>query len=98
LGRSSDDAAVLGEHGDLDIRTKLAYLVRVNGHSLLFAADSCNISPEMYRHVHKEIGDVDVVFLGWNARGANVVVVWAASDGKNGEGERPFAAAGGIEL
>ncbi|MGA9529595.1 MAG: MBL fold metallo-hydrolase [Terriglobales bacterium] len=60
----------LGEHGDLDIRTKLAYLVRVNGHSLLFAADSCNISPEMYRHVHREIGDVDVVFLGMECAGA----------------------------
>ena len=60
----------LGEHGDLDIRTKLAYLVRVNGHSLLFAADSCNISPEMYKHVHQEIGDVDVVFLGMECAGA----------------------------
>jgi len=60
----------LGEHGDLDIRTKLAYFVRVNGHSLLFAADSCNISPEMYRHVHAELGDVDVVFLGMECSGA----------------------------
>ena len=60
----------LGEHGDLDIRTKLAYLVRVNGHSLLFAADSCNISPEMYAHVHRETGDVDVVFLGMECAGA----------------------------
>ena len=60
----------LGEHGDLDIRTKLGYFVRVNGHSLLFAADSCNISPEMYRHVHAEIGDVDVVFLGMECAGA----------------------------
>ena len=60
----------LGEHGDLDIRTKLAYLVRVSGHSLLFAADSCNISPEMYKHVHQEIGDVDVVFLGMECAGA----------------------------
>jgi L-ascorbate metabolism protein UlaG (beta-lactamase superfamily) len=60
----------LGEHGDLDIRTKLAYVVRVNGHSLLFAADSCNISPDMYRHVHAEIGDVDVVFLGMECAGA----------------------------
>ncbi len=60
----------LGEHGDLDIRTKLAYLIRVNGHSLLFAADSCNICPEMYKHVHAEIGDVDVVFLGMECAGA----------------------------
>ena len=37
----------LGEHADLNIASKAAYLVRVNGHSLLFAADSCNISPSM---------------------------------------------------
>jgi L-ascorbate metabolism protein UlaG (beta-lactamase superfamily) len=60
----------LGEHGDLDIRTKMAYLARVNGHSLLFAADSCNISPPMYRHVQAEVGDVDVLFLGMECDGA----------------------------
>jgi L-ascorbate metabolism protein UlaG (beta-lactamase superfamily) len=60
----------LGEHGDLDIRTKMAYLTRVDGHSLLFAADSCNISPQMYKHIHADIGDVDVVFLGMECDGA----------------------------
>src|SRR5262249_18410020 len=60
----------LGEHGDLDIRTKLAYFTRVNGHALLFAADSCNISHDMYRHVHDQIGDVDVLFLGMECDGA----------------------------
>jgi L-ascorbate metabolism protein UlaG (beta-lactamase superfamily) len=60
----------LGEHGDLDIRTKMAYHAGVNGHSLLFAADSCNISPEMYRHIHKEVGDIDVIFLGMECDGA----------------------------
>jgi L-ascorbate metabolism protein UlaG (beta-lactamase superfamily) len=60
----------LGEHGDLDIRTKMAYLARVKGHSLLFAADSCNISPRMYKHVHAEVGDVDVLFLGMECDGA----------------------------
>ncbi len=60
----------LGEHGDLDIRTKLAYVARVNGHSLLFAADSCNISPAMYRHVHADVGDIDVAFIGMECAGA----------------------------
>jgi L-ascorbate metabolism protein UlaG (beta-lactamase superfamily) len=60
----------LGEHGDLDIRTKLAYVARVNGHSMLFAADSCNISPEMYRHVHKDVGDIDAAFIGMECAGA----------------------------
>jgi L-ascorbate metabolism protein UlaG (beta-lactamase superfamily) len=60
----------LGEHGDLDIRTKMAYLTRVHGHSILFAADSCNISPPMYKHVHAEVGDVDVLFVGMECDGA----------------------------
>jgi L-ascorbate metabolism protein UlaG (beta-lactamase superfamily) len=60
----------LGEHADLDIRSKLAYLVRVQNHSLIFAADSCNIEPRLYEHVHRMIGDVDVLFLGMECDGA----------------------------
>jgi L-ascorbate metabolism protein UlaG (beta-lactamase superfamily) len=62
----------LGEHGDLNVLTKSAYLVRVGRHSLLFAADSCNISPKMYEHVHRETGDVDALFLGMECDGAPV--------------------------
>ncbi len=60
----------LGEHADLFISTKAAYLVQINGHSLLFAADSCNIDPAVYEHVHREIGDVEVLFLGMECDGA----------------------------
>lgn len=59
-----------GEHADLDIMTKLAWLVRIGPHSLLFAADSCNIEPHLYEHLHREIGDVDVLFLGMECDGA----------------------------
>ena len=62
----------LGEHGDLNVLTKSAYLVRIGQHSFLFAADSCNISPRMYEHVHREIGDVDVLFVGMECDGAPV--------------------------
>lgn len=60
----------LGEHADLDVRTKAAYLVRIGRHSLLFAADSCNVEPRLYEHLHAEIGDVDAVFLGMECVGA----------------------------
>jgi len=60
----------LGEHADLDIRTKLAYLLRTNENTLMFAADSRNLAPEMYRHVHKITGDIDVLFLGMECDGA----------------------------
>jgi L-ascorbate metabolism protein UlaG (beta-lactamase superfamily) len=62
----------LGEHGDLNVLTKSAYLVRVGWHSLLFAADSCNVSAKMYEHVHRETGDVDALFLGMECDGAPV--------------------------
>jgi L-ascorbate metabolism protein UlaG (beta-lactamase superfamily) len=62
----------LGEHGDLNVLSKSAYLVRIDKHSLLFAADSCNISPKMYQHIHGAIGDVDVFFVGMECDGAPV--------------------------
>jgi len=60
----------LGEHGDLNILTKSAYLLRVGTHRLMFAADSCNIAPEIYRHVHRDVGDVDALFVGMECDGA----------------------------
>ncbi len=60
----------LGEHSDLSIASKLAYLIRAGKHSLLFAADSCNIEPRLYEHLHRAIGDVDGVFLGMECDGA----------------------------
>ncbi|HXO05827.1 MAG TPA: MBL fold metallo-hydrolase [Candidatus Sulfotelmatobacter sp.] len=62
----------LGEHGDLNVLTKSAYLLRVDDHKLLFAADSCNISPKMYEHIHRETGDVDAFFVGMECDGAPV--------------------------
>jgi L-ascorbate metabolism protein UlaG (beta-lactamase superfamily) len=60
----------VGEHGDLDIASKATYLVRVNGHSLLFVADSCNVTPSLYEHVYREVGDVEVMFIGMECVGA----------------------------
>src|SRR5579871_2414689 len=60
----------LGEHSDLNIATKMAYLIKAGPHSLLFAADSCNIEPKLYEHLHREVGDVDAAFLGMECDGA----------------------------
>jgi L-ascorbate metabolism protein UlaG (beta-lactamase superfamily) len=59
-----------GEHADLDIKTKMAWLVQVGPHKLLFAADSCNIEPRLYEHMEKEVGSVDALFLGMECDGA----------------------------
>jgi L-ascorbate metabolism protein UlaG (beta-lactamase superfamily) len=60
----------LGEHADLSIRTKTAYSVSVTGHTFLFAADSCNIDPYLYRHISRILGNIDVLFLGMECDGA----------------------------
>lgn len=60
----------LGEHSDLGVCTKLMYLVKMGRHSLIFAADSCNIEPKLYEHVQKEIGNADALFLGMECDGA----------------------------
>lgn len=60
----------LGEHADLNIVSKSGYLIRKGRHSLLFAADSCNIEPRLYEHLHREFGPVDALFLGMECNGA----------------------------
>ena len=40
----------LGEHSDLNINTKLMYVVNIGKHRLMFAADSCNVEPRIYEH------------------------------------------------
>jgi L-ascorbate metabolism protein UlaG (beta-lactamase superfamily) len=60
----------MGEHCDLDIRTKMAYLVKTSRSSLLFAADSCNIEPAIYKNIQREIKDLDALFLGMECDGA----------------------------
>jgi L-ascorbate metabolism protein UlaG (beta-lactamase superfamily) len=60
----------LGEHADLDIRSKLAYLVELRGHRLLFAADSCNVEPRLYEHLRRQFGAVRALFIGMECDGA----------------------------
>lgn len=59
-----------GEHCDLNIMSKLCYHVQVQKFRLLFMADSRVVEPALYKHIHKEIGNVDVVFLGMECDGA----------------------------
>jgi L-ascorbate metabolism protein UlaG (beta-lactamase superfamily) len=60
----------LGEHADFDVHAKMAWLVRFGEHSLLFAADSCNVEPRVYEHVRRAVGQVEVLFLGMECDGA----------------------------
>jgi L-ascorbate metabolism protein UlaG (beta-lactamase superfamily) len=61
----------IGEHCDLDVRSKICHSIEFNDHfKMLFAADSCNIAPKLYERIHKLIGDIDVIFLGMECHGA----------------------------
>lgn len=59
-----------GEHSDLSILTKACYLVQISHFKLLFLADSRIIESALYEHIHEQIGDVDVMFLGMECDGA----------------------------
>jgi len=60
----------LGEHADLGIRTKLCHHISIGGWSTVFAADSCAVDIRVYKHVHRAVGDIDVLFLGMECAGA----------------------------
>lgn len=68
----------VGEHADLNIRTKTAYLVRLGDASIMGAADSSNLEPRLYKHIHSVIGDVDVMFLGMECDGAPLTWIYGS--------------------
>jgi L-ascorbate metabolism protein UlaG (beta-lactamase superfamily) len=66
----------IGEHHDLHVASKLCYHIKLGDYSILSVADSCNQSPEIYKHVQKVVGDVDVLFLGMECDGSPVSWVY----------------------
>lgn len=60
----------IGEHSDLNIKTKICYHVTIGKFKFLFAADSRILEAKLYDHVYSLTGDIDVVFLGMECDGA----------------------------
>ncbi|MFJ7147236.1 MBL fold metallo-hydrolase [Streptomyces sp. NPDC100445] len=60
----------IGEHADLDIRTKMVPLVRALGRSFMFATDITPIEPALYDRVRDIVGEVDALFVGLECVGA----------------------------
>lgn len=60
----------IGEHSDLNIQTKSCHLVQIGNFRLLFLADSRILEPALYKHIHRQTGNVDVIFLGMECDGA----------------------------
>jgi L-ascorbate metabolism protein UlaG (beta-lactamase superfamily) len=60
----------MGEHGDLNVRTKLAYFVSLLGRKIFAVADSNNLESRLYRHLHEITGEIDTLFIGMECDGA----------------------------
>lgn len=59
-----------GEHGDLDVDTKLSYRIRFGEINILFFADSRIIDDQVYANLVPIIGDVEMMFIGLASQGA----------------------------
>lgn len=59
-----------GEHSDLNIRAKSCFHIAIREFSFLFVADSRVMESMLYKHIHRSIGNVDVLFLGMECDGA----------------------------
>lgn len=59
-----------GEHGDINVRSKIAYLINLKGKTVMCAADSNNIEPKLYEHLRRLIEKIDVLFVGMECDGA----------------------------
>lgn len=68
----------LGEHADLDIRSKATYWVTLGGRSLYIGADSSGVDPGLYRHVRDHLGPADMAFLGMECDGAPLTWLYQA--------------------
>ncbi|WP_280853711.1 MULTISPECIES: MBL fold metallo-hydrolase [unclassified Streptomyces] len=68
----------LGEHCDLDIRSKSTYWVDLADRSAYVGADSSGIDPTLYRYVRQHLGTADYAFLGMECDGAPLTWLYQA--------------------
>jgi Beta-lactamase superfamily domain len=68
----------LGEHHDLLVESKLTYHLRLGRSTVLVAADSCNLSPDLHRNIRAMVGPVDMLFLGMECEGAPLSWVYGS--------------------
>lgn len=61
-----------GEHGDLNIHSKRAYLINILERKLLFLADSNNLDNHLYQYIQEKYGSIDILFIGMECVGAPV--------------------------
>lgn len=60
----------LGEHADLNIRSKAAWFFEFGGRKIFSGADSSSLDARMYERIARVIGKVDLLFIGMECVGA----------------------------
>lgn len=60
----------LGEHGDLNIRSKTAWYIEAYGKKCFFGADSSNPDHNLYRQLGNMFNDLDILAIGMECVGA----------------------------
>jgi L-ascorbate metabolism protein UlaG (beta-lactamase superfamily) len=68
----------LGEHGDLNIRSKSAWYVEMHDRKFLFAADSRNLDNRLYEKLSVLFKDFDVLAVGMECVGAPYTWLYGA--------------------
>jgi L-ascorbate metabolism protein UlaG (beta-lactamase superfamily) len=68
----------LGEHADLDIRSKTTYAVHISGRAVFVGADSSGVDPALYEHINEVVGPLDFAFIGMECDGAPLVWLYQA--------------------
>jgi L-ascorbate metabolism protein UlaG (beta-lactamase superfamily) len=68
----------LGEHGDLNVRSKTAWYFELLDKKIFMGADSSNLDPNMYRHLAAHLGEVDVMAIGMECVGAPYTWLYGA--------------------
>jgi L-ascorbate metabolism protein UlaG (beta-lactamase superfamily) len=68
----------LGEHGDLNIRSKSAWLIELQGKKCFFGADSANTDINIYRWMQDLFTDIDVFAIGMECVGAPFTWLYGA--------------------
>jgi L-ascorbate metabolism protein UlaG (beta-lactamase superfamily) len=68
----------LGEHADLNIRSKTAWYFEFAGKKIFSGADSSSLDATMYERIHRVIGDVDFLFIGMECVGAPMSWLYGA--------------------
>ncbi|MBL8299383.1 MAG: MBL fold metallo-hydrolase [Rhodanobacteraceae bacterium] len=68
----------LGEHGDLNIRSKAAWYIELHGRKFFFGADSSNLEHRLYEKLSNLYADFDILAVGMECVGAPYTWLYGA--------------------